>query len=109
MDDYSIIDFTDIEEEMKAVQLILAIYEVRDDQEEIHDKFFTDIILNEMILKMIDEINFIYVKDGLEPTTVIKKVGFLNNLQVYLDPNRKTNNITFTNENKETYELEVIL
>lgn len=109
MDDYSIIDFSDIKEEMINVELVLAIYNVRDNQEEIHDRLFTDIILNETILEMIDEINFIYVKDGLEPTKVTKKVGFLNNLQVYLDPNRETNDITFTNVDKETYELKVIL
>jgi hypothetical protein len=107
MAEFSEIKFTGIHEKMKGVHLVLAIYEVRDIQEE-NGKIFTDIILNETILDMIDEINFTYVKNGLEPSKVIKKVGFLNNLQVHLDPIRETNCITFTNENKEIYELNVI-
>ena len=56
---------------------------------------------------MIDTINFTYVKDALEPTDVIKKVGYLMNLKVYLDPHRKSNNIIFTNDKQEICELEV--
>ena len=107
-EEYSKINFTEIEENMKPYHLVFAIYEVRDNQAE-KDKEYTSIIINEKILDMIDTINLTYIKDGLEPTNVIKKVAYLNNLQVYLDPHRETNNITFTNDNDEKYELEVIL
>ena len=106
--EHSKLDLSGLNEKMKSVDLVLAIFEIRDNQFD-NNKIFTDIFLNDFMLDMIDEINFIYLKDGLEPTNIIKKVGYLNNLNVYLDPNRKTNNITFMTDDKEIYELEIIL
>jgi hypothetical protein len=40
---------------------------------------------------------------------VLTKVGYLSVLNTYLDPHRTTDNITFTNEQKEIFELEVFL
>jgi len=104
------LDLTKVDEKMKSVYLVLGIYEFRDIQNDDNEKIYDQIILNEKILNMIDTINFIYVKDGLEPSgDTIKKVGYLTNLQVYLDPQRISDNIIFTNDDKDTFELEVLL
>jgi phosphopantetheine adenylyltransferase len=103
------IDLSGEPENMKAVYLVLRIYDVHNQNADQEEKIFDHIIVSQKVLDMIDSINFTYVNDGLEPTEVIKKVGYLLNLHVYLDPHKETDNVTFTNDNKETYELEVIL
>ena len=103
------LDLTKVDEKMKPVYLVLGIYEFRDIQNDDNEKIYDQIILNEKMLNMIDTINFTYVKDGLEPSDTIKKVGYLTNLQVYLDPHQVSDNIIFTNDDKDTFELEVLL
>lgn len=102
------IDLTQTPENMIPVYLVREIYDIRDTQAE-DEKDFDQIIVNDTILEIIDRVNFTYVKDGLEPTEVIKKVGYLMNLTVYLDPHRESNNIIFTNDKNETLVLEVKL
>lgn len=102
------INLTEIEIDLKSPQLVSDIYEVRDNENE-NGNYITEIIINETILDIIDKVNFIYVKNGLEPTKEIKKVGYLMDLQVYLDPDREDNFITFINDKKESFNIDIIL
>jgi hypothetical protein len=96
------INLKDVSDEMKGVYLVSKIYEIHNYFNENEEKNYDIILLNENLLEMIDSINFIYVKDGLEPSDYIKKVGYLLNLFVYLDPKQEENYIIFTNDQKDS-------
>ena len=98
-----------VKEEMKAFYLVQSIYDVHYHYAETNDMELDRLYMNEKLLDMIDDINFAYIKDGLEPTDVIKKVGYLLNFHVYLDPNQEKDYIIFTNENKDIVEVDVII
>ena len=97
------------DEKMKPVYLIQSIYDIHYHFAEVEEKILDQLIMNEKLLDMIDDINFAYIKDGLEPTDVIKKVGYLLNFHVYLDPNQEKDYIIFTNDNKDIVEVNVII
>jgi hypothetical protein len=100
---YYDIDLSSINTNIKNVYLVLKILDIQNDG--VNE--FKSIIVNEKILNMIDSINFIYIKDGLEPTDVIKKVGYLLNLEVYIDPLNTDNVVIFNTELKVTVILNV--
>lgn len=100
MDDKRI-DISNVpDENMKPVYLVLGIYEIHNYFAENEDKILDYIIMNEKILDIIDDINFIYTWDGLEPTVTKKRVGFLLNLTVIFDPEMEDNIIIFSNEDE---------
>lgn len=99
-----------IDESIKPVYLVLGIYEIHNYFAENEDRILDHLVMNEKLLDMIDDINFVYVKDGLEPTDVKKRVGFLLNHTVYLDPEIKDDIIIFTNEdNSDNVKVQVII
>jgi len=93
--------FTDF----KSVNLVVSIYDFAYqflDQ----DLELNQIIVSENIFDLINTVNFVYSKES-KNINIIHKVGFLRNFEVYLDPNKKDDNIIFTNENKDIRILEI--
>lgn len=90
---------------IKSIYLVIRIYEFVDHflDEELE---LDQLIVGENIFDIINTINFVYSKESKNINN-IHKVGFLRNLQVFLDPNKKDNNIIFTNDNKDTRILEI--
>lgn len=103
------IDVSNVKGKMRAFYLVQSIYDVHYHYAEINDIELDRLYMNEKLLNIIDDVNFAYIKDGLEPTEVVKKVGYLLNFHVYLDPNQEKDYIIFTNENKDIIEVDVII
>lgn len=100
------IDLSKIKNYMKNVYLVLKILEIHQSYIE-KNLYYNSIIVTNTLLDMIDNINFIYIKDGLEPSEDIKKIGYLLNLEVYLDPSATDNVVIFNSETDEKIHLNV--
>jgi len=109
MMDISKINLKDIKDEsMIPVYLVIRIYDFNNYYIENNEIEFDRLTVNENILDIIDNVNFVYSKKS-ENENEIHKVGFLRNFEVYLDPNKKDNTIVFENQNKDKAVLEVTL
>ena len=94
-------------DDMKSVYLIIRIYEFGDYC--LNEKLkLNQLIVSENIFDLINTINFVYSNE-LKSINTIYKVGSLRNFEIYLDPNKKDNNIIFTNKNKDIKILEIEL
>lgn len=109
------IDISKEPEYIKGYLVVNYIYSVRDkflfpekdspDDDDIVE--YDELIVNENILNLIDEINFIYIKDN-EHKDKIRKVGNLLNFKVYLDP-LGDNNIKMFSKGEKMIYIEIIL
>ena len=109
MMDISKINLKDIKDEsMIPVYLVIRIYDFNNYYIENNEMEFDKLTVNEDILDIIDNVNFVYSKKS-ENENEIHKVGFLRNFEVYLDPNKKDNTIVFENQNKDKAVLEITL
>ena len=91
--------------DFKSVNLVVSIYDFAYqflDQ----DLELNQLIVSENIFDLINTVNFVYSKES-KNINIIHKVGFLRNFEIYLDPNKKDDNIIFTNENKDIKILEI--
>lgn len=82
------IDVSSEPDYMKGYHLVKSIYNIRDIYlfpEEGDSIVYDKLVVNKTILNIIDEINFIYVKDNETDENSIRKVGNLLNFKVYLD------------------------
>jgi hypothetical protein len=106
--DISKIYLNDAKESMIPVYLVIRIYELNNYYIDNNGIEFDKLTVNEEILNIIDNVNFVYSKKS-ENETEIHKVGFLRNFEVYLDPNKKDNTIIFENSNNDKAVLEINL
>lgn len=95
---------------MKGYHVVKSIYNIRDTylfSEDGDSVEYDTLVVNKDILDVIDEINFIYIKDNGDENTV-RKVGNLLNFKVYLDPH-SDNTIKMFAKSEKMILIEVIL
>jgi hypothetical protein len=82
------IDASKEPEYMKGYHIVKSIYEIRNEyllNED--DKIeYDELFINKNVLSLIDEINFIYVKDWANSIDGVDKVGYLLNFKVFITP-----------------------
>jgi len=84
------IDVSNEPDYMKGYHLVKKLYDIRDtylfseDQDLVIE--YNELLINKEILDIIDEINFVYIKNFNYDAEEVNKVGNLLNFIVYLDP-----------------------
>jgi hypothetical protein len=104
------LDLSKIKEDMKHYYLVSKIYEICDMFEE-KEITYNIITINHKMLDYIREVNFIFSSDVgiVEDIKEKRKIGQLLHLQTFLDPNQTENEIIFSNDNSESFILEVTI
>lgn len=105
------LDLTEVKDYMVGYSIVSKIYEIRD--ENIFADIvinYTDLIMNINLINLIDELNFVYVKDVgiLDKIKEIQKIGNLLNFSVYLDPNHPNDIITMLNKDGQKVEIKIL-
>lgn len=105
------IDVSSEPDYMKGYHVVKSIYNIRDIylfSEEGDSVEYDELLVNKDILDVIDEINFIYIKDNSTDEKIVRKVGNLLNFKVYLDP-YGDNTIKMFAKGEKLINIEVII
>jgi hypothetical protein len=104
------IDVSRESEHMKGYHIVKRIYEIRNEfllNED--DKIeYDELIINKNVLSLIDEINFIYVKDWTSLMDGVNKIGYLLNFKVFINP-QEDDIIKMSCKGEKTIEIKIKL
>lgn len=110
-----IINLKDIKEYMFGYLIVNKIYEIRDyydllEEDKDNKKKYNKLIINLKILDYIRDINFVVLPNIgiLEDIKEFKKIGFLLNFHVYIDPENIDDNIIMSKNDEDPINIKVI-
>ena len=105
------LNLKDVKDYMIGYYIVSKIYEIRDDFYFAEEKIEYDtIITNLKIINLINEINFVYLKDIpiLDQIKELTIIGILLNFKVYLDPLQNDDNIIISKEGQREHNIKII-